>query len=123
MKPRNIRKYSPRRRRSNKELQIQQLKDYEHLLSMDLGSFLILSKEGSEKQKQEAAEKLARDFRKYSGELVHIAKELGSPYPEPVEKYNRLMKEILLNSKGKIDINLINEQRRCADQIRKLSAA
>lgn len=117
-----MRKYTPRKRRSRKDLQLQQLQDYEHLLSMDLGSFLILSEEGSDKQRALAGEKLASDFRKYSGELIHIAKELGIPYPESVEKYNRLMKEIVSNLKGKIDPALVHQHRRYSAEIRNLAA-
>jgi len=123
MKPRPMRKYTPRKRRSNRDLQKQRIEDFEHLLSMDLGSFLILCDEGSDKQKEQAAEKLKRDFRKYSGDLEAVARDLGEEFAGSVEKYTRVFKRILETTDSKIDPASINEYRTCSKQIRKLLAA
>ena len=119
VRPRHMKKYKPRRRRSDKELQKQQLKDFEHLLEMDLSSFLILAEEGTPKQADKARTKMRSDLMKYGSELEAIGRDLGSGYPELIRDYVKSMNEIVRNSSDEIDPGLINLHRKQADRLRK----
>ena len=119
VRPRHMKKYKPRRRRSNKELQKQQLKDFEHLLEMDLSSFLILSDEGTSKQAQRARSKMRSDLMKYSSELEAIGRDLGSGFPELIRDYVKSMDEIIKNSLQPLDPSLINSHRKQAERLKK----
>lgn len=119
VKPRHMKKYKPRRRRSNKDLQKQQLKDFEHLLEMDLSSFLILKEEGTTKQAQKAKEKMRSDLMKYGCELEAIGRDLGSGYPELVRDYMKSMDQIIKNSSQELDPALLNAHRMQAEKLKK----
>lgn len=122
IKPRRMKKYTPRRRRSSKTLQKQQLKDFEHLLEMDLSSFLVLSEEGTPRQLGKARVKMRSDLMKYGSDMEAIARDIGEGLPEIVREYVRTMKTIVQNSSSKIDSSLINEHRKSALRLMKAAA-
>src|SRR3990167_3204544 len=96
-KPRRMKTYTPRRRRSNKELQKRQLQDFEHMLDMDLGSFLILSEEGTVKQIATARAKMRSDLLKYGSDMEAIGRDLGEGFPEYIRNYLKTMTLIIQN--------------------------
>ena len=85
-KYRHIKKYTPRRRRSNKSLVKQQLLDFERILEMDLSSFLVLREEGTSKQIESARVKMRSDLMKYGSDMEAIGRDLGEGFPE-MEQY------------------------------------
>ncbi len=121
-RPRHMKKYTPRRRRSNKMLQRQQLQDFEHLLNMDLSSFLILSEEGTQKQREHARTKMSSDLRKYGAELEAIGRDLGEGFPELITNYLKTMRQIAQNASGPIDSAIVNEFRKKALQLKNKAA-
>ncbi|NGX38013.1 MAG: hypothetical protein K1000chlam2_01182 [Chlamydiae bacterium] len=122
IRPRRMKKYTPRRRRSNKELQKQQLKDFEHLLEMDLSGFLILSEEGTLKQVEQAKVKMRSDLLKYGSDMEMIGRDLGQGFPEIIREYIKSMMLISKNANGKIDPAAINSHRQKALQLKKNAA-
>lgn len=122
IKPRRMKNYKPRRRRSSKDLQKQQLKDFEHLLEMDLSSFLILSQEGTTRQTEQARLKMRSDLFKYGGEMEAIGRDLGEGFPEMIRQYLKGMKLILDTSPASADSPLINEHRKHALSLKKSAA-
>lgn len=121
-KPRHIKKYTPRRRRSNKELQKRQLQDFEHMLNMDLGSFLILSEEGTVKQIAAARAKMRSDLLKYGSDMEAIGRDLGEGFPEYIRNYLKTMSLIVQNSSSTIDPQMLNEFRKQAQTLRQKAA-
>lgn len=122
IKPRRMKKYTPRRRRSSEVLQKQQLKDFEHILSMDLSSFLILKEEGTPKQIDQARVKVRSDLMKYGTDMEAIARDLGLGLPELVRNYVKSMKEIVVNAKDELDPALLNDHRKLSLEINKIAA-
>lgn len=122
IKPRHMKKYTPRRRRSSKILQKQQLRDFEHLLEMDLNTFLILSEEGSPRQIEQARMKMRSDLNKYGSEMEAIGRDLGEGFPEMIRQYLKSMHDIVLNSSGKIDPALLNLHEKEALRLKKSAA-
>ncbi|NGX46980.1 MAG: hypothetical protein K1000chlam3_00349 [Chlamydiae bacterium] len=122
IKPRPMKKYTPRRRRSSKILQKQQLKDFEHLLEMDLSTFLILNEEGTPKQVQQARTKMRSDLRKYGSDMDAIGRDLGEGFPEMIREYLKSMNQIAQNASGKIDLAILNQHEKRALLLKKSAA-
>lgn len=116
---RKIKKYKPRRRRSNKELQKQHLKDFELLLEMDLFSYLTLSETATSKQTEQARMKIERNLTNYGYELETIGRDLGSGFPELIHNYVQSLKEIIKSSSNKVDSDLILLHRKQAALLKK----
>lgn len=119
---RHMKKYHPRRRRSNKLIQKQQLKDYEHLLDMDLGCFLVLAEEGTPKQIQQARAKIKSNLLRYSSNMEAIGRDLGEGFPEHIRNYLQTMHQIVQNSRSQIDPITLNEYRKQSLNLRKKAA-
>lgn len=117
-----MKKYTPRRRRSSKILQKQQLRDFEHLLEMDLNTFLILTEEGSPRQIEQARMKMRSDLHKYGSDMQAIGRDLGEGFPEMIRLYLKSMEEIVRNSSGKIDPALLNHHEKEALRLKKSAA-
>ena len=118
IKPRRMKKYAPRRRRYSKQLQKQQLKDFEHLLYMDLSSYLILKEEGTLKQVQQAQEKMRSDLLKYGSDMQEIATDLKADYPNLVQEFIRNLMLIVQDSSETIDPAMINRQRKLMEKLK-----
>jgi hypothetical protein len=117
-----MKKYTPRRRRSNKDIQKRQLQDFEHLLDMDLGTFLVLFEEGTPKQIQQARSKMRSDLLKYGSDMEAIGRDLGEGFPEYIRNYLKTMNHIIQNSASTIDPEVLNEYRKQAQILRKRAA-
>ena len=122
IKPRYMKKYTPRRRRSSKVLQKQQLRDFEHLLEMDLNSFLVLKEEGTPKQIEQARIKMRSDLHKYGSDMAAIGRDLGEGFPEMIRQYLKSISEIVANSSEKIDPALLNFHEKEALRLKKHAA-
>lgn len=126
---RRMKTFTPRRRRSRRDLQLQRIEDFSHLLEMDMGSFLILAKEGSTKQAEVARNKLQADIKKYGPDMQVIARDLGEGFPDAVSEYlkktalvassqDQSMKGQQLEAQRKIALELI-KRAKGAMQIKK----
>ncbi len=122
IKPRHMKKYTPRRRRSSKILQKQQLKDSEHLLEMDLSTFLILSEEGTPRQVQQARAKMRSDLNKYGSDMESIGRDLGEGFPEKIQEYLKSLHRIVQNSSEKTDPAHLSQHEKKALQLKKSAA-
>jgi hypothetical protein len=122
IKPRHMKKYTPRRRRSSKILQKQQLRDSEHLLEMDLSTFLVLSEEGTPRQVQQARTKMRSDLNKYGSDMESIGRDLGEGFPEMIQNYLQSMRQIVQNSSEKIDPGLLTAHEKKALRLKKSAA-
>ncbi len=117
-----MKNYTPRRRRSSKILQKQQLKDFEHLLEMDLSTYLILSQEGTPRQASQARAKMRSDLLKYGSEMEGIGRDIGQGFPEMIRQYLKGMHQIVENTQIASDSPLINEHRKHALALKKSAA-
>ncbi len=117
-----MKKYTPRRRRSNKAIQKRQLKDFEHLLDMDLGSFLILVEEGTPKQIQQARAKIRSNLLRYGSDMEAIGRDLGEGFPEYIRNYLKIMNDVVQNSGSQLAPATLNEYRKQALNLRKKAA-
>lgn len=122
-KHRPMKKYTPRRRRSSKILQKRQLKDFEHLLEMDLSTFLILNNEGTPRQIEASRAKMRSDLLRYGSDMEAIGRDLGEGFPEMIQEYLKSMKQIVQESAGKqLDPSLISLHEKKALQLKKSAA-
>lgn len=117
IKPRRMRKFTPRRRKNTQTLKKQQLKDCEHLLNMDLGSYLILSEEGTSKQAEKARIKMRTDLLKYGADMEKIAREMGATYPEMVKDFLASLKKIAGESGESVDPAPVKEHQNISDNL------
>jgi len=119
---RHMKTYKPRRRRSNKLIQKQQLKDLEHLLDMDIGCFLILVEEGTPKQIMQSRNKIRSNLLRYGSDMEAIGRDLGEGFPEYIRNYLKTMNEVVQNSSSVIDPEVLNEYRKQSLNLRKKAA-
>ena len=97
-------KAAPKRKRENSvTLQKQELGDLEHKLSMDVGSFLVLSHEGSQEQIESARQKTRMDLLKYGPDMQKLAFQIGGTMPDTVENFIDSLDDIVHASLGWID--------------------
>ena len=121
-KMRHMKKYNPRRRRSNKALQKQQLKDFEHTLNMDLNTYIVLAKEGNFKQINEAKMKLRSHLLKYGSSMEAIGRDIGEGFPELIANYLKAVKKVLDSTTAQLDDSLLNHHRHCSLELQKKAA-
>jgi len=122
-KVRPMKKYTPRRRRSSKILQKRQLKDFEHLLEMDLSTFLILNSEGTPRQIEASRAKMRSDLLRFGSDMEAIGRDLGEGFPGMIQEYLKSMKQIVQESAGKqLDPSLISWHEKNALQLKKSAA-
>lgn len=86
-----------------KTLLKQQLSDFEHQLSMDVGALLVLVSEGSQQQAAIANQKAKSNFLKFGPEMHRIAQELGGTLLEATEAYLDSIDAIVHSPKGFLD--------------------
>jgi hypothetical protein len=80
--------YRPRKRRMKSlDLNRQTLQDLKHKISGDIGSLVVLIKEGDMAKILSAQQKAKTDFLKYSGEMQKIAEKMGERYMRAVRDY------------------------------------
>lgn len=122
IKPRRMKSYTPRRRRSSKVLQKQQLQDFERILEMDLSTYLILSQEGTQRQAEQARFKMRSNLRKYGSDMEAIGRDLGEGFPEMIRNYLKGMGQIAENTSIAPDAPIINQHRKHALTLKKSAA-
>jgi hypothetical protein len=81
----------------------QQLGDLEHLISMNVGNFLVLLEEGNPDQIDQAKLKARNDLIKFGIEMQKLAEKIGGNCPVAVDKFLQSVDEILHSAAGWID--------------------
>jgi hypothetical protein len=85
---RRMKPYHPRRKRSKGlGVQKQALHDLKHKISSDVGSLLVLIKEGNAAQIAAAQQKTKVDYLKHAEEMQVIAQKMGGRYAQAVRDY------------------------------------
>ena len=84
---RKMKPYHPRRRSKGINSNKQALHDLKHKLSADVGSFIVLLKQGNEVQIVQAQQKAKSDFLKHSMDMQKIAQQMGEKYVKVVREY------------------------------------
>jgi hypothetical protein len=85
---RRMKTYRPRKRRSKDlALQKQTLHDLTHKIHSDVGSFIVLIKEGNSEQITAAQQSAKRDFLKYAEEMQKVAQKMGNHFAHLVRAY------------------------------------
>jgi hypothetical protein len=84
---RKMKSYHPRRRTRGKSIHKQAIHDIKHRLSSDLGTLLMLLKDGNKDQIVQAQEKVKSDFLKHFEEMQQIAQRMGGKYIKVVREY------------------------------------
>ena len=92
---RRMKKYHPRRSRQTVKLQKQQLIDLEHMLSMALGTFLVLNEEGSKEQATIAMQKAKTELLKFGPDMKKLGEHMGGVYPHMVNLFLDCMDSLL----------------------------
>ncbi len=84
---RRMKKYHPRR--SSKEIKInkQKLIDLEHQIKADVGEYLVLIKDGDQKQAIKSSQKAKNDLLKYGPDMEKVAEEIGGRMPKFVNEF------------------------------------
>ncbi len=84
---RRMKPYHPRKRAKRLDLNKQTLHDLQHKLSSDIGSLIILIKEGNPTQITQAQQKAKTDYLKLSSEMKKIAQTMGERFSRAVRDY------------------------------------
>jgi len=84
---RRMHPYHPRKRSSGLKLQKQQLCDWQHMLSSDIGSIIVLIEEGKKEQVEQARLKAKSDFIKFGPEMQKLASAMGEKFAKAVREY------------------------------------
>jgi hypothetical protein len=100
---RHMRPYHPRTPRHEKVIEKQKLGNLEHLISMDLGNFLVLLEEGNTEQIGHAKEKAKSDLIKFKPEMQKIAEKIGGKIPSAVDEFLDSIDAILHSAPGWVD--------------------
>lgn len=84
---RKMKAYHPRKRSKNIELQKTALHDIKHKISTDIGTLVVLIKDGNADQIPIAQQKAKNDFAKHAEEMNKIAQKMGDHYAKAVRDY------------------------------------
>ena len=84
---RRMKTYHPRKRSKAIDLNKQALHDLEHKISADVGSLIVLFKEGNTIQLPPAQQRVKSDFLKHGSEMQKIAQAMGERYVHAVRDY------------------------------------
>lgn len=103
-----------------KILSKQKLSDLEHLISIDVGTFLVLLEEGTEQQISIARQKAKTALMKYGPDMNHIAAELAGQYPDAVENFLISVDDIVHTMTGWIDSALLKQCYQATQKLEKL---
>jgi hypothetical protein len=80
--------YHPRKKRfKNFSLQKQTLHDLTHKINSDVGTLIVLIKEGNAEQISAAQQKAKNDFIKYAEEMQKLAQKMGNHFAQIVRAY------------------------------------
>ncbi len=109
LKLRRMKAYHPRKRRKKGDLYKQTLHDLQHRLSADVGSLLLLVKEGSKEQIEKAHIQAKTDFLKTAPEMKHVANLLGERYITSVCQYLDSIDKLIHSNLFSLDPATINQ--------------
>jgi len=90
-------------------LEKQMLNDLEKRISLNVGSFLVLTEEGDPTQIALAHQKAKSELIKFGPEMHKIAQKIGGALPQMVEEYLHSIDSILYSSAGWIDEDQISQ--------------
>ncbi len=111
-----MKKYQPRKTRSSQSLKKQQLLDFEYLIGMDIGSFLVLIEEGADQQIEASRLKARSHLLKYGEEMRKLAQELGSDILLAVDQFIKSADD-LIHAGKLIDPALVNHHYKITEQL------
>lgn len=111
--------FTPRRRRKGLKMDKQQLHDLSHLIRSDIGTFVVLLKEGNPGQALEAQQKAKTDFLKHSDEMKKIAEKIGEHVAKIVRDFLNGVDEVIHSSVECIDEAKILHCYRASDLLEK----
>lgn len=112
-----MKKYHPRKARSSQSLKKQQLLDLEHLIGMDIGSFLVLNEEGSNQQIEASRQKARGHLLKYGEEMRKLALELEGDIFSAVDQFLKSADDLIHASGNLIDPALVNHYYKITEQL------
>ena len=98
-----MKSYSPRQKKKNYNLLKQSLKDLEHKMSMDVGSFLVLLEEGSPEMVEGASHRARSDLIKLGPDMKQLAMKMGGVFPHHVDQFLDSIDNILHTGVNWID--------------------
>ncbi len=81
----------------------QQIADLEHKFSIDIGSLLVLTAEGTQEQVVLANQKTRRDLLKFGPDMQKLAEDAGGSLPKVVNEYLDSVDAIVHSATGWID--------------------
>jgi len=96
-----MRPYYPRKRTKAPSIPHTQLKDLVHLLSMEMGAYLVLIEEGTPQQTDMAHLRAKSFFLKHAQEIEKLAAQLQGSFPETVKALLQSVDEILHSPSSK----------------------
>jgi hypothetical protein len=91
------------------DLEKQMINDLEQLLKKDLGSLMALNEEGSEKQIEEARNKIRSDLMKYAPEMKKMAGKMGDQFAGAVDDFLKSIDGVLGSMGQWVDQSKVNE--------------
>ncbi len=95
---RRMKGYNPRRSSKEMKLKKQALRDLEHQIKAHIGEFLVLLKEGSAEQTENALQKTKTELLKLRPDMEKMADDLGGRFPKFVSSDTVLQTSISPNS-------------------------
>jgi hypothetical protein len=94
-----MRKYHPRRSRKVLSIQKQEFLDCLHTLDLEAGKLIVLCKEGSVNQIQEAQSKASSTYHKFKDQLVALGAQVQETVKERaisyLKEYHKLVESVL----------------------------
>lgn len=108
-KLRRMKPYYPRKRKTKMEINRQILHDLQHKISSNVGSLLVLMKEGKQDLAQEAQNRARTDFLKLSPQMSQTAQHLGERYTLIVGKYLEIVDRLIHSNTLSIDPSIISQ--------------
>jgi len=100
---RRMRPYYPRKRSSGLKIQKQQLYDWQHKLSGDIGSLIVFIEEGQKDQVEQARIKAKSNFHKFAPEMQKLASGMGEKFAKAVREYLDSIDTIIHSEPGWLD--------------------
>ena len=95
---RRMKGYNPRRSSKEMKLKKQALRDLEHQIKAHIGEFLVLLKEGSSEQTENALQKTKTELLKLSPDMEKIAEDLRGRFPKFVKDFLHSIDTVLHTS-------------------------
>ena len=116
-KLRRMKPYHPRKRKTKAQLNKQVLHDLQHKISSNVGSLLVLMKEGKADLAQEAQHRAKTDFIKLAPQMQHTAQLLGERCSLIVGKYLDVINQLIHSNPLSLDPAMINDCYKVTEQL------